>query len=574
MKLALPVTFWLAASAAVAQIPCWDSNYGTPLTLGDDAYSGALPLGFTFNYNGIAYTDVDICSNGFIVFGTATGSADWTPTVTELTTGPDARVCPNWRDLSPNNGGQVYYNAVAASGGNPAYFSVTFIDVPQYFNTGANTFQVLFIDGDTMQMSYNANCANATNSWLVGASEGNAAIANPVSFAALPIVTAGNPTLHENGTGGQPLADTTVTFIPDGIGGYVVTPASGCATKSTYGSGCVASYASVYEYIPSSPAFDLSNTGLMGIFTGSSYVLTQSASAFMPPSLAATNLNLADDASTVITPSAPFAYPGGTATTLEVCSNGYISVGPNGTAYNPDVANWLGWANPAWTCWHDFQPTATNNVWHEEIGGIVYVTWDAVQSFSTTNPNTFQFQMDTSNGFWHLVWQTMDNIGISTTGDDYLIGYTPGNGAADPGSIDLSPVVAGTASAQTDPSDLLPLRLDADGQPVVGTTINLVTSNITPTAQFGAILLGLNRLDPGISLGSIGMDNCYQHNELAASMGIFLPAGAPSLATPFTVPVSGAGITFQAQAATYDPASGLTMLGGLSSNGLELQFGN
>jgi hypothetical protein len=42
------------------------SGTGTSLYLGDDSMSGAVPLGFSFNYYGVSYTSIDISSNGFL----------------------------------------------------------------------------------------------------------------------------------------------------------------------------------------------------------------------------------------------------------------------------------------------------------------------------------------------------------------------------------------------------------------------------------------------------------------------------------------------------------------------------
>ena len=46
---------------------------GTEVTLDDDQVSGALPIGFTFNFYGSNYTDFYISSNGFVTF---TGGQD------------------------------------------------------------------------------------------------------------------------------------------------------------------------------------------------------------------------------------------------------------------------------------------------------------------------------------------------------------------------------------------------------------------------------------------------------------------------------------------------------------------
>ena len=45
------------------------SGTGTSVTLGDDNYSGALPIGFSFSFYGNSYTNFYLCSNGYISFG-------------------------------------------------------------------------------------------------------------------------------------------------------------------------------------------------------------------------------------------------------------------------------------------------------------------------------------------------------------------------------------------------------------------------------------------------------------------------------------------------------------------------
>lgn len=575
-KLVSTLAVCLAVSSAVAQVPCYVANLGTQLTLTDDSFSGVLPLGFTFNYGGVAYTDVQVCSNGFIVFGAgAPGSPDFSPTVNELLNNPEARVCPIWRDLNPaaTGSGQVWYNAVPAAGSSPAYFSVTYDGVFQFGTSNPISAQIVFIDGDTIQMNHDVNVLNGTNNWVLGASPGNGALANPVTFSALPIITAGNPTLHEDGSGGFAVSDSVMQWTPDGATGYNVVPVTNCAETEKYGDGCVAQFASVYEFFANSQAFDLSNTAITGLFTGNSYVITQGTTTFVAPGVGASNLGLPDDgvATVAFSGSLTFPYPGGTTPTLEVCSNGFVSVANNGQDFSPTVAEWLAWASPAWSVWHDFTPNGTNNVLVEEIAGILYVTWDAVPTYQNPNPNTFQFQFDTNTGFFHIVFQQMDNVASTTLGDQFVVGYTPANGAGDPGSVDLTPVTMGSQTLVTFPNDIIPLSLCADAPPVVNSTINLVVDNITPTAPVGGILYGITRIQPGVDLSGFGMPGCFQYNDQVASR-LFFPAGASSVSVPFVVPNIIAIV--QCQAAVYDPTAALTPLGAVSSNGVELSTGN
>ncbi|MEY3443917.1 MAG: hypothetical protein RLZZ519_2198, partial [Bacteroidota bacterium] len=47
---------------------------GTSVGLTDDAITGALPIGFNFNFYGNVYSQFVISSNGFISFNTASGN--------------------------------------------------------------------------------------------------------------------------------------------------------------------------------------------------------------------------------------------------------------------------------------------------------------------------------------------------------------------------------------------------------------------------------------------------------------------------------------------------------------------
>lgn len=105
---------------------------GDPIPLGDDDFE-EISLPFTFSYCGVDYNSVFINSNGNLTF--ESGDTDYTDSVVEHL-GDQPRIAMLWDDLSPNNGGTVVYNFTANE------FFVTFTDVPEFFNTGANTFQV------------------------------------------------------------------------------------------------------------------------------------------------------------------------------------------------------------------------------------------------------------------------------------------------------------------------------------------------------------------------------------------------------------------------------------------------
>ena len=61
------------------------------------------------------------------------------------------------------------------------------------------------------------------------------------------------------------------------------------ATNTTLGAGCVASFASVYENFATAAGFDLANTAITMLPTGSGYIVLPGTSAYIAPSATATS---------------------------------------------------------------------------------------------------------------------------------------------------------------------------------------------------------------------------------------------------------------------------------------------
>ncbi|MBE0564426.1 MAG: hypothetical protein IH621_00585, partial [Krumholzibacteria bacterium] len=117
------------------------SGDGQAVALADDQVSGAFTLGFDFPFYGSTFTQVRICSNGFLSF-TSTSNA-WANQGIPDGAEPNNLIAPFWDDLAPNLGGQVYVRADAGR------FIVQFQDVP-HFGAPAitETFQaILAADG-------------------------------------------------------------------------------------------------------------------------------------------------------------------------------------------------------------------------------------------------------------------------------------------------------------------------------------------------------------------------------------------------------------------------------------------
>jgi len=86
------------------------------------------------------------------------------------------------------------------------------------------------------------------------------------------------------------------------------------------------------------------------------------------------------------------------------------------------------------------------------------------------------------------------------------------------------------------------------------------------------VLLSLTQHNPGLDLTGIGMAGCSQYQGGEVTL-LFLPFGASTASTPLAVP-NALGIHIYAQSFVYDPAAGLTLLGAVSSNGVDLGIGN
>ena len=114
---------------------------GTIITLGDDV-TGHVNLPFMFRYYGNDFSELSICSNGWVALGYQT-TTDWSNSGIPNGDGPSNMVAPFWDDLNPNVGGVVvhYYDEENHR------FIVEYYQVPHYGSGGGpETFQVILYD--------------------------------------------------------------------------------------------------------------------------------------------------------------------------------------------------------------------------------------------------------------------------------------------------------------------------------------------------------------------------------------------------------------------------------------------
>lgn len=244
----MPLARFACAGALVALAPfasaqCgFDPNYGGGLGLGDDAVTGALALGFTVSFGGANYDSAIVSSNGFFYLWNSTGSVP-IPTAhhccngdqTLLRTSTSPIIAGMWMDLNPGVGGSVHFNAL------PGKAIVTWNAVPEYSNTGANTFQIAIDTAGNVQFAFDANCRNTSHTALTGMSPGSNS-ANPggsdLSSGTFPTTSA---TVYEIfGANAFDLQSRPLQFFTLGPSAWVVTPLVGCASWSQYGAGCPA----------------------------------------------------------------------------------------------------------------------------------------------------------------------------------------------------------------------------------------------------------------------------------------------------------------------------------------------
>ena len=142
---------WVDSDEPGGPVYDWVDISGVGQTVGntDDASYGPFDLGFAFPYYGDTYTQVRVCTNGFITFDTST-SAPYANQPLPNTAAPDLMVAPLWDDMNPFQGGDIYRYHDAA---NDRYI-VQWDGVPHYYDVGSFTFQVILYASGVIVFQY------------------------------------------------------------------------------------------------------------------------------------------------------------------------------------------------------------------------------------------------------------------------------------------------------------------------------------------------------------------------------------------------------------------------------------
>jgi hypothetical protein len=380
--------------------------------------------------------------------------------------GASPRVFPFSTDLEGISAGWAVTVDTSVAGS----CKVNWIDVEEYFSGGPQfSFSATLTSGGTIEFSYGTLPATAFG--IAGVSIGNGVgtgLELPVDLIAGPDSgTLGLMYQEMDGFMEASFARRSILLVPNSSGGFLSIVTCQPANHTAYGFGCHADTSSVVQLFPGTPAAKtaLDGNALLFTVTGSSYAANWlpavAGALYVPPSGTATSLALTDDSNASITPSVAAPIPGGTTATWTISSNGILTAGASGPTYYFANLDDVGLA-PELTfyCWRDYNPAIVGSgaVKYEEVAGVLYVTYDGVYEFATTNPATFQWQINLATGDVMMVFVSMATSANTTA---MVVGASLAGVGPTPVSSTLSTVTPILLSTQ------MPLTLSAAPAPVI-----------------------------------------------------------------------------------------------------------
>lgn len=341
------------------------------------------------------------------------------------------------------------------------------------------------------------------------------------------------------------------------------------ASHQAYGTGCYdytgpdlnSNFMQSFAGTPAAKAA-LDGNALVFSLVGNGYLATWvpggAAALYVAPTAAATVVANADDTTETFTPTVAPPVPGGSAPQWTVSSNGILTAaatGNQGTAFTASLAATAAATGLAWYSWRDYNPAAagSGSIKREEAGGVLYVTFDGVFEFGTSNPATFQWQVNESTGDVTMVWVSM---AVSTNTTTMVVGSTLAGASSTPTSV---PLATSTPFVMLPPDRLLPLTLSASPAPVINpSTVVTYTIDNVPEFAPGAgiylsvVFLSANPLPGGIELAGIltGLPGCKAYvSSLDIGVGpIFSTTPTGSIQFTFSNAFFAPGNTIAAQA--------------------------
>jgi hypothetical protein len=333
------------------------------------------------------------------------------------------------------------------------------------------------------------------------------------------------------------------------------------ATTAPVGTGCGGTQVVCDEAIYEFPSFDLQNSSFTLDYDAGQYTLVPGAGSWITPTGAQ---GFGDDTESNFTIPFSLPHPGGSTSTLRVCSNGFVTTGASvsGSNYSSSVAKFL--PVEMWCAlWRDLNPSSGGDVYVSSNSQRAVVSWVNVPNYSSTGSNTLQMQF-WANGDVHVIYQSI------TVSGSYLVGYSVAS-ASDPGSIDISNSLSSGLTVCNGSAGTPDVALDASARPIVGTTVDMVTSNVPLTSVGGLSILSLTAIPGGFDLGALGMPGCalYQNLDLVDLFAVSGGTGQRSFAFPNTPSLAGTILLNQSAVMVL----GINAFNMVTSNGLEFVVG-
>jgi len=192
----------------------------------DDTPNGTPQnIGFTFNFNGVNYTQYSVSPDGWILLGGATASSQYTNSVTSTSNIP--KLYPYWDDLATGTSGNVK-TLLTGSAPNRIFIVQWYVTIPRVTGGAANsTFQAWL---------YEATGAVEFRYGTMGTGSMSASVGltgNATNFNCVTISSGTNSTSAANdANAGQPAVGTIYTFAPPQPT-YLWSPAAGLIPNET-----------------------------------------------------------------------------------------------------------------------------------------------------------------------------------------------------------------------------------------------------------------------------------------------------------------------------------------------------
>jgi hypothetical protein len=387
-----------------------------------------------------------------------------------------------------------------------------------------------------------------------------------------PVVTGTNPTAYEVfDTTTYDIAGRSYEFIPNGTGGYVILERRLCRAAKTwqYGSGCPRD-GTVYESFSS---VDLANSSVHFVRTGSGYVAIPGGG--FDNSYASAIVGVGDD--TIhqnLVLGFTFPFEGTTITTVDLSSNGYLWAASNANSiYYPSILDFLNDDRRIAPLWRDLYAPGGGAVYWDTRPGFAMATWVGVPNYPNIGGPTNDVQVklfangDIEFSYGNLDPQTPANIAMT------VVGFTEGNGAADPGNVDISAAVPGLTVGLPGAA---PLGLDAatGSLPRINGAFTMDLTAVPATATLGFMVLSFGQVLNGFDLGGLGLPfGCTGYVALAGASTLAFSVTPPTGSFTMNIPnnVNLVSLEVFAQVAVLPvPSAGVPAL---VSNGLVLSLG-